>query len=434
MNIPQITLNKLRIASIVGARPQFIKLAPVAKLLSTSHFSLLTSHLIIHTGQHYDYEMSQVFFEELGIKAPDYHLGVGSGPHGWQTAEMIKRIEEVLLKEKPHIVIVYGDTNSTLAGALAAAKLHIPIAHVEAGLRSFNKKMPEEINRILTDHCSDILFCPTETAVNNLRKEGFTNIFNNGKLIDEASINNHLLFTSYISRFTSHPSPFTSHLSPLTSHVSPLTSHSSLLVINVGDIMYDALLLYLELARKKSNILEKLKLTNTEYYLATLHRAENTDNLENLRNIFEALVEISKDTPIILPLHPRTKNSIKSLNPSLLTSHFSLRIIDPVSYFDMLILEANAKIIFTDSGGVQKEAFFFKVPCITLRNETEWIETVQSGWNMLVGADREKIVNAQRMIAHNLINNNIPPHTYNFYGDGRASKKIIKLLLIQNKL
>lgn len=200
--------------------------------------------------------------------------------------------------------------------------------------------------------------------------------------------------------------------------------------------MYDALLLYLELARKKSNILEKLKLTNTEYYLATLHRAENTDNLENLRNIFEALVEISKDIPIILPLHPRTKNSIKSLNPSLLTSHFSLRIIDPVSYFDMLILEANAKIIFTDSGGVQKEAFLFKVPCITLRNETEWIETVQSGWNMLVGADREKIINAQRMIAHNLTNNNIPSHTYNFYGDGRASKKIIKVLLsiVQNKL
>ena len=395
MNTPQITLNKLRIASIVGARPQFIKLAPIAKLLSSSH-------LIIHTGQHYDYEMSQVFFEELGIKAPDYHLGVGSGPHGWQTAEMIKRIEDVLLKEKPDIVIVYGDTNSTLAGALTAAKLHILVAHVEAGLRSFNKKMPEEINRVLTDHCSDILFCPTETAVNNLREEGFTNIFNNGKLIDETSI--------------------TSYLSPL--------------VINVGDIMYDALLLYLELARKKSNILGKLKLTNTEYYLATLHRAENTDNLENLRNIFEALVEISKDTPIILPLHPRTKNSIKSLNPSLLTSHFSLRIIDPVSYFDMLILEANAKIIFTDSGGVQKEAFLFKVPCITLRNETEWIETLQSGWNILVGADREKIINAHRMIAHNLINNNIPPHTYNFYGDGRASKKIIKVLLsiVQNKL
>jgi len=429
-NFSPLTSHVLKIASIVGARPQFIKLAPIAKLLSTphpspltSHVSPLTSHLIIHTGQHYDYEMSQVFFEELGIKAPDYHLGVGSGPHGWQTAEMIKRIEEVLLKEKPHIVIVYGDTNSTLAGALAAAKLHIPIAHVEAGLRSFNKKMPEEINRILTDHCSDILFCPTETAVNNLYKEGFTNIFNNGKLIDETSI-------------TSHLSPLTSHPSPLTPHVSPLTSHISPLVINIGDIMYDALLLYLEIARKKSNILKKLKLTNTEYYLATLHRAENTDNLENLRNIFEALVEISKDIPIILPLHPRTKNSIKSLNPSLLTSHFSLRIIDPVSYFDMLILEANAKIIFTDSGGVQKEAFLFKVPCITLRNETEWIETVQSGWNMLVGADREKIINAQRMIAHNLTNNNIPSHTYNFYGDGRASKKIIKVLLsiVQNKL
>ena len=422
-NFSPLTSHVLKIASIVGARPQFIKLAPIAKLLSTphlspltSHVSPLTSHLIIHTGQHYDYEMSQVFFEELGIKAPDYHLGVGSGLHGWQTAEMIKRIEEVLLKEKPHIVIVYGDTNSTLAGALTAAKLHIPIAHVEAGLRSFNKKMPEEINRILTDHCSDILFCPTETAVNNLYKEGFTNIFNNGKLIDETSI-------------TSHPSHLTSHISPLTSHLSPL-------VINVGDIMYDALLLYLELARKKSNILEKLKLTGKEYYLATLHRAENTDNLENLRNIFEALVEISKDIPIILPLHPRTKNSIKSLNPSLLTSHFSLRIIDPVSYFDMLVLEANAKIIFTDSGGVQKEAFLFKVPCITLRNETEWIETVQSGWNMLVGADREKIINAQRMIAHNLTNNNIPSHTYNFYGDGRASKKIIKVLLsiVQNKL
>jgi len=388
--------HKLRIISIVGARPQFIKLAPFIRTIQ-NHNEI--EHLIVHTGQHYDYEMSQVFFEELGLKSPDYHLGVSSGTHGFQTGEMLKRIEKVLISEKPDVSIVYGDTNSTLAGALAAVKLHIPVVHVEAGLRSFNKKMPEEINRILTDHCSDILFCPTETAVNNLRKEGFVNIINNGKLINNE---NNLSFT--ISNMP--------------------------LVINVGDIMYDSLSMYIKLAEKRSSILNQLNLIINyksqimEYYLVTIHRAENTDNPKRLRNIIEALIEISKEKVIIFPVHPRTRKNIIEFN--ILTP---LKFINPVSYLDMLILEKNAKKILTDSGGVQKEAYFFRVPCITLREETEWIETIKSGWNILVGSNKNKIIEAVKSFNPN-------QNIQNFFGDGKASEKIcgiIKKWLTKNQ-
>jgi UDP-N-acetylglucosamine 2-epimerase len=339
--------------------------------------------------------MNKIFFDELHIPEPDYNLDVGSGSHGSQTGEMLKRIEKVLIKEKTELVVVYGDTNSTLAGALASAKLHIPVAHVEAGLRSNNKKMPEEINRILTDHISSLLFCPTKTAVKNLQREGFANIFNEGRLIDEKSV-------SSLSKTLPQP-----------------------IVINVGDVMYDAMLMSLEIAEKKSDILKTYNLKPRSYYLATVHRAANTDNIENLRNIFLALVEIGKDKPVICPLHPRTKKIIDSNLSSLITGPSSLIVIDPVSYFDMLILEKNAEKILTDSGGMQKEAYLLKVPCITLRNETEWVETVESRWNVLVGVDREMIVGASR-------NDFLPlsPHfSHNVYGDSKAAKRIKGVLL-----
>ena len=308
----------MKIASIVGARPQFIKIASLVRAIR-EHNKLNSKpeieHLIIHTGQHYDYEMNKIFFDELGIQEPDYNLKVGSGPHGWQTGEMIKKSEEVLIKENPNWTLVYGDVNSTLAGAIAATKLHIPIAHIEAGLRSYNKKMPEETNRVLTDHCSDILFCPSEIAVKNLKKEGFKNIINKGKLINEYS-------TKLLIANPKFP-----------------------VVINVGDIMYDLFVISLEIAEKKSNILEKLKLKPKEYYLATIHRAENTDDKNKLKNIIEAFTEISREKPMILPIHPRTKKTLTTfhISPSIVNSSVNqLHSIDPVSYFDILILEKNA--------------------------------------------------------------------------------------------
>jgi UDP-N-acetylglucosamine 2-epimerase len=317
----------MKVVDVVGARPQFIKLAPILKAVerhNPQYPDRPIQEILVHTEQHYDYEMSQVFFDELGLKVPDYHLGVGSGSYGYQTGEMLKRIEEVLLKEKPDLAMVYGDTNTTLAGALAAAKLHIPVAHVEAGLRSFNKKMPEEINRVLTDHLSDLLFCPTQAAVENLRREGI-----------EKGV----------------------HL--------------------VGDVMYDAVLLYLDLAERKSEIMERLGLKPKSYALATVHRAENTDQPERLRAIFEGLERVAEEgLSVILPLHPRTRKRLNTLgiHPK------EVQVLDPVSFLDMLVLEKNARVILTDSGGVQKEAFFFRVPCVTLREETEWVETVGTGW------------------------------------------------------
>jgi UDP-N-acetylglucosamine 2-epimerase len=336
--------------------------------------------------------MSDVFFKELNIPKPDYNLRINSASHGAMTGRMLEKIEEILIKENPDYVLVYGDTNSTLAGALAAVKLHIPIAHVEAGLRSFNREMPEEHNRVLTDHCADILFCPTETAVNNLRNEGFTNIVTN-------------------------PPPLIHN------------PYSLPLVVNVGDTMYDAVLQFSEIAQRQSTILEDLGIKPKEYLLTTVHRPYNTDIPENLESIISAFLEINE--PIIFPVHPRTRQKLNSSSAYQLNSSpahqpnsssanqlKSLRCIPPVGYLDMLILEQNAKAILTDSGGMQKEAYFFGVPCVTMRTETEWVETVEAGWNIVVGADREKIVEA----VGSFKTDNPRPE---LYGDGRAAEKII---------
>jgi UDP-N-acetylglucosamine 2-epimerase len=385
----------MKFVDIVGARPQFIKLAPILLAVQRHNQDHPNNHVqevLIHTGQHYDYEMSQVFFDNFGLKSPDYHLGVGSGTHAYQTAEVLKKIEEVLLKEKPDIVMVYGDTNSTLSGALAAAKLHIPVAHVEAGLRSFNRRMPEEINRVLTDHVSSLLFCPTETAVTNLRKEGFSRMLDGGNLVSSKPLN-----CSFCDDYINNP-----------------------FVVNIGDVMYDSVLQYSELAGRSSGILEDLGLSAKSYVLATVHRAENTDNPERLRDIFLGLAKVAAcGIPVIVPLHPRTRKALSGLSQDALGS--SLKIIDPVSYLDMILLEKNARVILTDSGGVQKEAFFFKVPCVTLRGETEWVETVETGWNVLVGCDPEGIARAA-------LNSNKGAEGIWPYGDGRTAAKIIEIL------
>lgn len=321
-------MGKLKIVTILGARPQFIKASAVSYLFN-SHFE----EVLVHTGQHYDANMSDVFFNELGLPKPAYHLNIGSGSHGAMTGAMLTAIEAVLLEEKPDFVMVYGDTNSTLAGALAASKLLIPVIHVEAGLRSFNKVMPEEQNRILTDHISDILFAPTQTAIQNLKNEGIAKGV---------------------------------HL--------------------VGDIMYDGILHFTEIAKRKSTILADLNLSEKQFILCTIHRAENTDNPERLKAIFNGL-NTAKEA-IVLPLHPRTQKYVAEYGISI-AEH--IRIIEPIGYLDMIRLESAAKKIVTDSGGVQKEAFFLEIPCVTLRDETEWIETVENGWNLLVGTNEEKI-------------------------------------------
>jgi UDP-GlcNAc3NAcA epimerase len=308
-----------KVVTFVGARPQFVKCGIVSP-----HLRKVAAEVLVHTGQHYDSNLSEVFFNELQIPEPHYNLGVGSGLSGWQTGKMLHLSEEVLLKEKPDFVLVYGDTNSTLAGALAAAKLGIPIVHVEAGLRSFNRGMPEEINRVIADHVSSILFCPTESAVKNLVREG-------------------------ISRDV--------HL--------------------VGDVMYDALLANVQIAEKKSSILPRLRLHPKTYLLATVHRAENTNETKNLERIAAALIELAKsEDTVVFPVHPRTRERLEQIG---MEKPPNLLIVDPVSYFDMLILEKNAIVIVTDSGGVQKEAYWFSVPCVTVRKETEWVETVKSG-------------------------------------------------------
>lgn len=353
----------MKIVSVVGARPQFIKLAALSRKLRKKH-----RELILHTGQHYDDELSKVFFRQLKIPPPDFNLGVGSGSHGQQTGSMLEEIEYILLQQKPDLVIVYGDTNSTLAGALAAAKLKIPLAHVEAGLRSYRKNMPEEINRVVSDHLSDFLLCPTKTAVENLKREGITKG-----------------------------------------------------VYLVGDVMYDSVLQNLKIARKISSVMKDLALRTKDFYLVTIHRAENTDDQKNLKKIVDILLYIKGK--VIFPAHPRVRKFLKKYDLlKRLRSKKDLALIDAVSYWDMLILQQNAKIILTDSGGVQKEAFFLKTPCITLREETEWVETVREGRNKVTGLNLNKI--------KRILKRDPPLETIvsGQFGNGRASQKISNII------
>ena len=370
----------LKLATIIGARPQFIKAGAVSREIRNYNN---INEILIHTGQHYDPNMSDIFFDEMKLPKPDYFLGVQSRYHGAMTGAMIIKIEEVLLKESPDIVLVYGDTNSTLAGAIAASKLHIPVAHVEAGLRSFNMIMPEEINRILADRISTWLFCPTESAVNNLKREGYLALPDTDRKSMIATGNSSRIFGK---------------------------------VINVGDVMYDAALYYKNLAKKPHSVtLPK----NRHFILCTVHRAENTDNSQRLKSIFEALEEISQEIPIILPLHPRTKQKLKSISLSL----ENITVIEPIGYLEMIWLLNHCKIVITDSGGLQKEAYFFKKPCITLRNETEWIELVLHGFNVLVGTDKENILRNFREFSFN------KNFSINLFGEGNACQKIIQTLL-----
>lgn len=350
----------MKIVSIVGARPEFVQTAPVSKALRKFH-----QEVLVHTGQHYDYLMSQKFFDEIGIPAPDYNLEVGSGSHAKQTAEILVKLEEVLLQERPDLLIIRGDTNSTLAGALAASKLNIPIAHIEAGERSFDRKMPEEVNRLAADRLSDIFFCASKTAARHLNDEG-------------------------IREF----------------------------VYWVGDVMLDAMMTNLPLAREKSKVLKQLRLKPKAYALVTIHRAANTDDPARLERILSAIN--STDDEVIFPVHPRTRKAIERLG-----RHFGdqVQMIEPVGYYDMVVLEENARLIATDSGGVQREAYFLRVPCLTLRDETEWTETVEAGWNLLVGAD-------EKMILDNWKNFTPPKIHPPIFGDGKASEKITELLSI----
>lgn len=362
----------MNIVTIVGARPQFIKAAAVTRAMrehNAARPERPIREILVHTGQHYDDNMSQVFFDELDIPRPDHNLGVGSLPHGAQTGRMLERIEGVLLKERPDWVLVYGDTNSTLAGALAAVKLHMRVAHVEAGLRSFNRRMPEEINRVLTDHVATLLFCPTDTAVRNLVAEGIT---------------------------------------------AGLTL--------VGDVMCDSVSHYAERARAiEADVLARYGLSPKSYYLATIHRAQNTDDPARLREIVKGLNLVSSaNCPVIMPLHPRTRSKLRAFGLALAPHGIEL---PPVPYLEMMALQSNARLVLTDSGGVQKEAFLLRVPCITLREETEWPETLESGWNRLVLAERRQIVEAVGDDAPVLAS----PAPGKF-GDGRASVRIVERL------
>lgn len=348
----------MKIASVVGARPQLVKASALSRTLAG-----VFDETLIHTGQHYDPNMSDVFFSELGIHPPAYNLGIGGGSHAEQTGQMLIRLEKTFQEIQPQLVLVYGDTNSTLAGALAATKIHIPVAHVEAGLRSFNRNMPEETNRVLTDHISRWLFCPTDTAVENLKLEGILE-------------NTH----------------------------------------QVGDVMYDALLYHLAQARERSTILKKLDLHPHDYALATVHRAANTDDPARLRSIFDGFAYL--DTCIIFPLHPRTRKLLQHYG---LTLPKNVVLLEPVGYLDMLILEENASCILTDSGGMQKEAYLMGVRCITLRDETEWVETVEAGWNKLVSADTEAI----RLAFQTWFPSK---ERQPFYGYGKAARAITKIL------
>lgn len=348
----------MKVVSIVGARPEFIQAAPVTRALRPRH-----QEILVHTGQHYDYEMSAIFFQQLGLPAPDYNLEIGSGSHAQQTGHALIRLEAVLEAEYPDWVIVRGDTNSTLAGALAAVKLGLRLVHIEAGLRSFDKTMPEEINRVLTDRIADVLFCPTDIAVRNLAAEGIT------------------------------------------------TS-----VYQVGDVMYDALLHNVTLAEVRSTVLADLGLSPRNYLLATIHRAGNTDVRENLTAILAALAETNE--LIVFPVHPRTRRQMASFDLDVTPN---VRLVEPLSYFDILVLQKHARLLLTDSGGMQKEAYCLGTPCVTLRDQTEWVETVEAGWNVLVGSDTQRITQAIHSFKP-------PTEQPALYGDGRAAERIVDTL------
>lgn len=373
-----------KILTVVGARPQFIKAAPVSRMLRRE-----AQEVLVHTGQHYDPDMSDIFFRELHIPQPDYSLEVGSGRHGEQTGAMLARLEEVMLQEKPDWVLVYGDTNSTLAGALAAAKLHLPVAHVEAGLRSFNRRMPEEINRVMADHLAQVLFAPTRTAVDNLVREGFTSIAQGGELYRE---------------------------DPPGAGAAASTAFPA--VVNSGDVMLDALNFNRRLAEAAA-----AGLFRGEYYLATVHRAENTDRPETLAAVLEALASL--DRPVILPLHPRTRDKSAELGLGRLLGAPPLRVEPPAGYLKMLALQENAAAVITDSGGMQKEAYFLGVPCVTLREETEWPETLVGGWNRLVPPGPGLKERLRAALAE-------PPRDRpreGPFGDGEATGRIVRWLL-----
>lgn len=372
----------IKLLTIIGARPQIIKAAALSRAIKNK-FSSQISEVIVHTGQHYDENMSQVFFDELGIPQPDYNLNTGSGSHGKQTASMIVGIEEILIKEKPNAIILYGDTNSTLAGTIAASKIHVPIVHIEAGLRSFNKAMPEEINRIMCDHVSTLLFSPTLAGHKNLLNEGFKE-------------NNY-----------------------------PPYSPDNAKIYHCGDVMYDNSLYFSEVAEQKTDVLKKNDLRNGEFILVTIHRNNNTDEPLRLNSLFRALNKIATENnkKIVLPLHPRTAKLLPSnLSPELyteITTNPNFIIIPPVSFLEIIALEKNASMVITDSGGVQKEAFFFKKPCIILRSETEWVELVSCGSAQLVDADETKIAKAYKYFT------TIKGLQYpTIFGDGRASEFI----------
>jgi UDP-GlcNAc3NAcA epimerase len=360
----------MKVVTVVGARPQFIKAAVVSRAIALhneTQAKTAITEMLVHTGQHYDESMSGIFFRDLHIAQPDFHLGVAEALHGRMTGRMLAGIEEILLAERPDTVLVYGDTNSTLAGALAAAKLHIPVAHVEAGLRSFNMRMPEEINRMLTDRISTQLFCPTVTALDNLRREG---------------MDSKTLFLT-------------------------------------GDVMYDAILFYQEIAQTTAAMRTLLEEIPENFCLATVHRAENTDDPRRLDGIVTALERIARDQPVLLPLHPRTRRLLKTHGLSLTR----VRAIEPIGYFDMLKLLERCALVLTDSGGLQKEAFFLRRPCVTLRDETEWIELVAGGYNVLAGADTERILHARATLATVAFD-----WSRALYGDGRAGEHIVRIL------
>ena len=378
----------IRIVTIIGARPQIIKAAAISRTIR-DFFTETIQEIIVHTGQHYDENMSQVFIEQLQIPTPHYNLGIGSASHGIQTARMIEKIENVLLTEKPDFVILYGDTNSTLAGAVAGAKIHIPVAHVEAGLRSFNKLMPEEINRIVCDHCSTLLFSPTATGFHNLVREGFL-----PDTLPPYHINNPKIY-------------------------------------HCGDVMYDNCLYFSDMAERNSQILQQYGLNPGKFILITIHRDSNTDQPQRLESIFRSLIRLTENThlPVVLPIHPRTSKVLKSklqLDPYKNLQHQpNILIIPPASFFDMILLEKNAALILTDSGGVQKEAYFFRKYCVTMRDETEWVELVENGYNILVGSDQKKIVaEAERLLAKGALQ-----VSEALYGSGDAGTFIVNQLL-----